>query len=79
MYFSATESGSGSVMDDLNVTCSPDFFLENSTCFPLCQEWKQFSDGRDTIFFGIIATTSVLAVLGGIAMIVGSVIRYKSM
>ena len=69
----------GPPLNRSNVTCSPDFFLENSTCFPICQEWKQFSDAETALVTGSILVASVFGILGGIAVIVGSVIRYKSM
>ena len=62
-----------------NVTCSPDFYLENSTCFPICQQWRQFSKSETALVRGSAASSSVVGILGGIAVIVGSVIRYKSM
>ena len=77
-------SGSGSIGDRLqlngsNLTCSPTFYLENSTCFPLCEEWMQFSEANTYLVSGTAATVSVLALLGGFAVIAGSIIRYKSM
>ena len=35
----------GSFLDEPNMSGSPDFYLENSTCFPLCKEWRQYFDG----------------------------------
>ena len=66
-------------MNDLNVTCSPDFFLENSTCFPICQEWNQFPDDQANFVVAGVGIASLLAIVGGMAVIVGSVIRYKRM
>lgn len=71
-----TESAS---VQPLNVTCSPDFYLENSTCFPICQQWKQFSDSVSALVQILITAASLLGILGGGAVIVGSAIRYKSM
>ena len=62
-----------------NVTCSPDFYLENSTCFPICQEWTRFSYAEVALVRGSAGAASVLGIMGGIAVIVGSIIRYKSM
>ena len=65
--------------NNLTVTCSPDFYLENSTCFPICQEWTQFSYAETGLVRGSAAAASVVAIMGGIAVIVGSIIRYKTM
>ena len=62
-----------------NVTCSPDFYLENSTCFPICQQWKQYSDTKSALVRGFIIAASLSGILGGVTVIVGSVIRYKTM
>ena len=62
-----------------NVTCSPDFYLENSTCLPICQSWKQFSSAVSALGRGFIVAASLIGILSGIAVIVGSVIRYKIM
>ena len=60
------------------VTCSPNFYEENSTCFPICQTWS--TDGTTGLVKLVTAAiASVLGILGGSAVIVGSVIRYKSM
>ena len=64
---------------DSNVTCSAQFYLENSTCFPLCEEWMQFSSTNTALVSSIATTVSVLAILGGAAVIVGSIVRYQSM
>ena len=61
------------------MTCSPDFYLENSICFPICQEWTRFSYAEAALVRGSASTASVLGIMGGIAVIVGSIIRYKSM
>lgn len=66
-------------MNESNVTCSPDFYLDNSTCFPICQEWKIFSDAEAALAVNTAAIASVIGILGSIAVIVGSIIRYKSM
>ena len=65
--------------NNLNVTCSPDFYPKNSTCFPICEEWTQFSYAETALVRGSAATASVVGIMGGIAVIVGSIIRYKSM
>ena len=76
-------SGFGSGMDRLlnesNVTCSIDFYLEGSTCFPLCEQWKQFSDVGTALTIGPIAVVSVMTILGGVAVILGSFVRYDKM
>ena len=77
-------SGFGSGMDGLlqnesNVTCSVGFYLEGSTCFPLCEDWKQFSDVATALTIGSITAASVMGFLGGIAVILGSLVRYDTM
>ena len=66
------------LINESNVTCSPSFYEENSTCFPICQTW---STDETTGLIKLVAAgiASVLGILGGSAVIVGSVIRYKSM
>ena len=76
--------GSGLPSDEVspknfNVTCSPDFYLEDSTCFPICQEWSRFSYTEVALIRGSAAAASVVGIVGGIAVIVGSIIRRKSM
>ena len=73
-----SESG-GLVFNESNLTCSPAFYLANSTCLPICQEWKQYPDKESAAVVGCIVMASVVAILGGVAMIVGSFIRYKAM
>ena len=77
-------SGSGSQTDEFsfnesNVTCSPNFYLYNQTCLPICEEWKRFSDTESALVSGSAATASVVGILGGVAVIVGSIMRYKTM
>ena len=62
-----------------NVTCSPDFYLENATCFPVCETWKQYSDDISALVAGWILLASLLGILSGIAVIAGSIVRYKTM
>ena len=84
-YVYSAPGGSGSQSDGLlissnpNVTCSADFYLENSTCFPICQEWTRFSQTEHTLLVGSAAGASVLGIIGGLGVIVGSIVRYKSM
>ena len=85
VVFFRTLVGSGFPSDGLSpstnnhVNCSPDFYLENSTCFPICQEWTQFSYAEAALVRGSAATASVVGIMGGIAVIIGSIIRFKSM
>ena len=66
-------------IDEPSVTCSPDFYEENSTCYPICQEWKTFSDGKTALIRVSATMATVVGILGGTAVILGSIIRYKSM
>ena len=66
-------------INESNVTCSPDFYVENSTCFPICQEWSAYSDDSTVLVRVFAAIAAVVGILGGSAVIVGSIIRYKSM
>ena len=61
------------------MTCSIDFYLEESTCFPLCEQWKEFSDVATALTIGSIAAASVIVILGGIAVISASFVRYDKM
>ena len=69
----------GASANETNITCSPTFYLENSTCLPECEEWLQISFSLHSLVTGTAYASSLLAVLGGVAVIVGSIIRYKSM
>ena len=78
------ELGSGSGMDGLllnesNNPCSIDFYLENSTCLTLCEEWKQFSDDATDLIIAFTTIGSVIGILGSIAFIVAYFVRHKSM
>ena len=66
-------------VNESNVTCSPDFYEENSTCYPICQEWKRLTKDKNVLVRLAAAISSVVGILGGIAVIVGSIIRHKSM
>ena len=69
----------GLLLNESNKTCSMDFYLENSTCLPLCEEWKQFSDDATDLFIALTTIGSVMGILGGVAFIVASIVRRKSM
>ena len=76
--------GSGSGMDGLllnesNMTCSIDFYVENSTCLPLCEEWTQFSDAGTNVIIALVTIGSVMGILGGVAFIVVSIVRHEHM
>ena len=79
MYIGSALSIDGHSVNEPNITCSSNFYLENSTCFPICQEWSRFSDTGAKLVIVSAGLASVLGLLGGIAVIVGSIIRYKSM
>ena len=75
-----SESGTDELLlDGPNITCSDDFYLKNSTCLPICQEWKQYSDMESSLLIGSVAISAVLSLLGCIAVIAGSIVRYKTM
>lgn len=75
-----TVSDSGEVLfNQSSVTCSRDFYLENSTCLPICQEWKQNSDAVTASVIGCIMFAGVVGILGCIVVFVGSFIRYNTM
>ena len=69
----------GLLLNESNKTCSVDFYLENSTCLPLCEDWKQFSDDATDLIIAFTAIGSVMGILGGIAFIMASFVRHKSM
>ena len=84
MHFSFVVSGSTFQNDDLvsnetNVTCNPGFYVEDSTCFPMCQEWMLFSGARTLMTRIIIGASSLLATVTCVAVIVGYIIRYRTM
>ena len=80
-FFQLDGSGTSdeSFLNESNVSCSPDFYLENSTCFPVCEEWRQYSDGETALTKAFVSLALVIALLGCVAVIVASFIRYKSM
>ena len=76
----ASESGTNELhLDRPNITCSQNFYLKNSTCVPICQEWKQYSDVEYALVIYSIAISGIVSLLGCIAVVIGSIIRYKSM
>ena len=76
----ASESGTNELLlDGPNITCSEQFYLKNSTCIPICQEWNQHSEAESAMMSSFIAISGVFSILGCIAVIIGSIIRYKNM
>ena len=83
-YFCLIAAESGSENDELllnefNLTCSSDFYLENSTCVPSCSQWKPYLDVEYAILWASLILTTVLAVVGSTGVIIGAIIRRKSM
>ena len=74
------ESGTTELLlDGPNITCIENFYLKNSTCVPICQEWKQYSGVEYALVIYSIAISGVVSLLGCIAVVIGSIIRYKNM
>ena len=69
----------GMPLNESNVTCSSDFHLENFMCFPICEQWRQFSDAETALTVGSVTTAALIGILGSVAVIVASIIRYKNM
>ena len=74
------ESGTNELLlDGPNITCSENYYLKNFTCVPICQEWKQLSDVEYAMLIYSILISGIVSLLGCIAVVVGSIIRYKDM
>ena len=69
----------GLLLNEQNRTCSMDFYLENSTCLPLCEEWKQFSHDVTDLIIGLTTIGSVMGILGSVVFIMASIVRHKHM
>ena len=71
-------------MDQINsnvssLNCSPNFYVDNSTCLPVCQKWTQYTDVQSALVIGSATVSAVLSLLAGAAVIVGSIIQRKTM
>ena len=74
------ESGTNELLlDGPNITCTENFYLKNSTCVPICQEWKRYSDAEYVMTIYSLTISGVVSLLGCIAVVIGSIIRYKNM
>ena len=61
--------------------CSQSFLLNEETgfCFPVCGEWKEFSDGQVAAFATIISLLYFLHVVGTVVALSFSCYNYKVM
>ena len=62
-----------------NLTCSDTFYVENSTCLPKCDAWEESSPSITAAVTAILITASVLGSISGVAVIIGSILQYKTM
>ena len=63
----------------LNLTCSDTFYLENSTCIPKCDSWEEYSYSTSAALQAVLIIASVLGSICGAAVIIGSILQYKTM
>ena len=63
----------------VNLTCNEDLgFVEmNNTCQPLCSRWMLYSKLGGDIADGIVLTCALVGLLGGVAVLFFSVVRYE--
>lgn len=70
--------GSSPPVITLNLTCNSELgFKEiNGSCQPLCSEWKGFSEFFSDLTDGMILSFTLVGLLGGVAVVFFSVVRY---
>ena len=72
-------NGTSKVFDNSTVVCSDNFKLFCETCLPLCSSFSQYDKTTTSIRKTVDITAAVTAIVGGVLLIVLSVIRRKKM
>ena len=62
-----------------NITCSASFYVEDGICVPACDEWEQDSHQTTVTIATALLLTALVSLAGGTSVIIGSIIRRKSM
>ena len=61
------------------VTCSTSFYVEDGICVPACDEWEQDSHQTTITIATALLLAALMSLAGGTGVIIGSIIRRKSM
>ena len=67
------------LLNESNITCSLNFYLENFTCLPECLEWDEYPNEESAIVTASVVCAAMVASFGLIGVIIGTIIRHKSM
>ena len=61
--------------------CRENFFREQEggLCFPKCEKWQEFSPSEVMATDAIILLSAAVGIIAAVAVIIISIIRYKSM
>ena len=71
---SSNSSGGG-----LETTCQVDFFSDGGVCKPECGRWSIYSDELATAITVLVFLSTTVGIIGGMAVFILSLIRYKKM
>ena len=61
------------------ISCQVDFFLDNGTCRPKCGEWGINTKQATAALRAVDITAVIIGIIGGIIVLVLSLLRYKQM
>ena len=72
-------NGASAVLDNSTVTCPDNFKLFCESCLPLCSSFSQYDKVTTSIRKIVDITAAVIAIVGGLLLIILSAMRRKTM